>query len=101
MYTEAASRTDADHRNVTTSTSAWTRRRRITQTGLPDGPSQHRTINTWKVDLRDRSCRLRCSLLLKARLQNWHLYFFSGAEPVFRAAGDEAAEAMVIAAAGM
>ena len=31
-------------------------------------------------DLRDRSCRLRCSLRLKARLQNWHLYFFSGAE---------------------
>ena len=31
-------------------------------------------------DLRERSCRLRCSLLLKARLQNWHLYFFSGAE---------------------
>lgn len=30
--------------------------------------------------LRERSCRLRCSLLLKARLQNWHLYFFSGAE---------------------
>jgi hypothetical protein len=31
-------------------------------------------------DLRDLSCLLRCSLLLKARLQNWHLYFFSGAE---------------------
>jgi hypothetical protein len=31
-------------------------------------------------DLRERSCRLRCSLRLKARLQNWHLYFFSGAE---------------------
>jgi hypothetical protein len=30
--------------------------------------------------LRDRSCLLRCSLRLKARLQNWHLYFFSGAE---------------------
>ena len=29
------------------------------------------------VDLRDRSCRLRCSLRLKARLQYWHLYFFS------------------------
>jgi len=28
----------------------------------------------------DLSCLLRCSLLLKARLQNWHLYFFSGAE---------------------
>jgi hypothetical protein len=32
------------------------------------------------VNLRDLSCLLRCSLLLKARLQNWHLYFFSGAE---------------------
>ena len=32
---------------------------------------------------RDRSCRLRCSLLLKARLQNWHLYFFSGADVFF------------------
>ena len=31
-------------------------------------------------DLRERSCLLRCSLRLKARLQNWHLYFFSGAE---------------------
>lgn len=31
-------------------------------------------------NLRDLSCLLRCSLLLKARLQNWHLYFFSGAE---------------------
>ena len=31
------------------------------------------------TNLRDLSCRLRCSLLLKARLQNWHLYFFSGA----------------------
>lgn len=31
-------------------------------------------------DLRDRSCLLLCSLRLKARLQNWHLYFFSGAE---------------------
>jgi hypothetical protein len=32
-------------------------------------------------NLRERSCLLRCSLLLKARLQNWHLYFFSGADP--------------------
>lgn len=30
--------------------------------------------------LRERSWRLRCSLLLNARLQNWHLYFFSGAD---------------------
>ena len=34
-------------------------------------------------DLRDRSWRLRCSLRLKARLQNWHLYFFSGADVAF------------------
>jgi hypothetical protein len=41
--------------------------------------------------VRDRSCRLRCSLLLKARLQNWHLYFLSGASDPFRGAGvDEA-----------
>jgi hypothetical protein len=40
------------------------------------------------MHLRDRSWRLRCSLRLKARLQNWHLYFFSGA-PVLRVAGDE------------
>jgi hypothetical protein len=33
--------------------------------------------------LRDRSCLLRCSLLLNALLQNWHLYFFS-AGPIFR-----------------
>lgn len=30
-------------------------------------------------NLRDLSWRLLCSLLLNARLQNWHLYFFSGA----------------------
>ena len=41
-------------------------------------------------DLRERSWRLRCSLLLKARLQNWHLYFFSG-WPVLRAAAAGAA----------
>lgn len=31
----------------------------------------------------DLSCLLRCSLLLKALLQNWHLYFFSGASDDF------------------
>ncbi len=36
-----------------------------------------------KRNIRDLSCRLRCSLLLKARLQNWHLYFFSGARVDF------------------
>lgn len=47
------------------------------------------------MDIRDRSCLLLCSLLLKARLQNWHLYFFSGAREVFREAeaGDSAAGA--------
>ena len=46
---------------------------------------------TWTaLDLRERSCLLRCSLLLNARLQNWHLYFFSGADVVLRAAdGDD------------
>lgn len=28
--------------------------------------------------LRERSCRLLCSLRLKAREQYWHLYFLSG-----------------------
>ena len=42
-------------------------------------------------DVRDRSCRLRCSLLLKALLQNWHLYLRSGAIEAFREDGVEAA----------
>jgi hypothetical protein len=42
-------------------------------------------------NVRDRSCRLRCSLLLKARLQNWHLYLRSGAMDVFREEDVEAA----------
>lgn len=38
--------------------------------------------------IRDRSCLLRCSLLLNALLQNWHLYFRSGcATADFREAG--------------
>lgn len=45
-----------------------------------------------KKDLRERSWRLRCSLLLKALLQNWHLYFRSGTSEVFREAGVDAAE---------
>lgn len=32
-----------------------------------------------RCDLRLRSCLLLCSLRLNARLQYWHLYFFSGA----------------------
>lgn len=43
-------------------------------------------------NIRDRSCLLLCSLLLKALLQNWHLYFLSGASEVFRVAGVDAAE---------
>jgi hypothetical protein len=46
-----------------------------------------------EVNIRERSCLLLCSLLLKARLQNWHLYFLSGASEVFRVAGVDAAEA--------
>lgn len=42
-------------------------------------------------NLRERSCLLRCSLLLKALLQNWHLYLRSGASEALREAGvDEA-----------
>jgi hypothetical protein len=44
--------------------------------------------------VRDRSCLLRCSLLLKARAQNWHLYFLSGCVvDVFRGVGVDAADA--------
>ena len=47
--------------------------------------------------IRDRSCLLRCSLLLKALLQNWHLYFLSGcAREGFRVAGVDVAEAEVV-----
>lgn len=50
-------------------------------------------------DSRDLSCRLRCSERLKARLQYWHWYFFSG---VFRVGvGAGAAALAVAAAAGM
>jgi len=41
-------------------------------------------------NLRDLSCLLRCSLLLKALLQNWHLYFFSGASDDFLIVDDDA-----------
>lgn len=53
-------------------------------------------------DLRDLSCLLRCSLRLNARLQNWHLYFFSGAVVDLRLAeGDEVADMRVMSAAGI
>jgi hypothetical protein len=62
--------------------------------------------NNKNFDLRDRSCRLLCSLRLNARLQNWHLYFFSGVDTVFRGVGfevegSEVAAAMSPEAAGM
>jgi hypothetical protein len=47
----------------------------------------------WMDNVRDLSWRLRCSLLLNARLQNWHLYFLSGASEAFREAGVDDAEA--------
>ena len=59
---------------------------------------------TARKHLRDRSCLLRCSLLLKARLQNWHLYFFSGTTEAFRfgVGAEEASVGLVaVAAVGM
>ena len=54
-------------------------------------------------NLRDLSCLLRCSLRLNARLQNWHLYFFSGTPAIFFAGGGAAGEeagVLAVAAAG-
>jgi hypothetical protein len=48
-------------------------------------------VETGVIDVRDRSWRLRCSLLLKALLQNWHLYLRSGANEAFREEAVEAA----------
>jgi len=45
------------------------------------------------MDLRDLSCLLLCSLRLNARLQYWHLYFFSGTPADFFT-GAGAAEAV-------
>ena len=51
------------------------------------------------IYVRDRSCLLRCSDLLKARWQNWHLYFRSGAaREGFREAGVDAASVAVAGA---
>ena len=47
--------------------------------------------------IRDLSCLLLCSLLLKARLQYWHLYFFSGAVAVFRGVVGDSVVAMMVA----
>lgn len=55
-------------------------------------------INKDQIGLRDRSCLLRCSLRLKARLQYWHLYFFSGADAVFRGVVVVEDEASVVVA---
>ena len=57
------------------------------------------SIEDFIADLRDLSCRLLCSLRLKARLQNWHLYFFSGAPPTFRADEGDAEDACITAVA--
>lgn len=48
------------------------------------------------MHIRDRSCLLRCSLLLKARWQNWHLYFRSGTREGFREAGVDAASGAAV-----
>lgn len=49
---------------------------------------------TVSCHVRDLSCLLRCSLLLNALAQYWHLYFLSGcAADVFRGAGVAAAVA--------
>ena len=53
------------------------------------------------MDLRDLSCLLRCSLLLKALLQNWHLYFFSGASDDFRIVVDAVVGRTVMLATGI
>lgn len=53
------------------------------------------------IHLRDLSCLLRCSLRLNARLQNWHLYFFSGAPPALRVDGEAEAVCITAVAAGI
>lgn len=59
---------------------------------LTEAGEDGRDAEEKKLHIRDRSCLLRCSLRLKARLQNWHLYFLSGASEVFLVAGVDAAE---------
>jgi hypothetical protein len=58
------------------------------------GTTRKRGVKGRKFDnekhLRLLSWRLRCSLRLKALLQNWHLYFFSGANDDFRMLDDDA-----------
>jgi hypothetical protein len=50
-------------------------------------------------DLRDLSCLLRCSLLLNALLQNWHLYLRSGAMVGFRTPPEAAGLTVIFATA--
>jgi hypothetical protein len=73
-----------------------------------NGSCTHRTRCTvWERgkgtmnNLRDLSCLLRCSLRLNARLQNWHLYFFSGALPEAFLGVEAWEEVLRTAAAGM
>lgn len=59
---------------------------------MRNGRNNHIVYNVY---LRDRSCLLLCSLLLKALAQNWHLYFLSGWDPAtggFRAVGVDVAD---------
>jgi hypothetical protein len=65
------------------------------ETGTRGGGQEHQHCY-----LRDLSCLLRCSLLEKARLQNWHLYFFSGSDD-FLICDDDAVGRTFMAAAGM
>jgi len=53
------------------------------------------------MNSRERSCLLRCSLLLKARLQNWHLYFFSAVDCLRIGEEDGGARAAAVAAGGI
>jgi hypothetical protein len=65
---------------------------------VPLSSSPARDVNKKsQTNLRDRSCRLRCSLRLKARLQYWHLYFFSGADAAFRGVVVEDEASVVVA----
>ena len=60
----------------------------------------HTKILARRGNLRDLSCLLRCSLLEKARLQNWHLYFFSGSDD-FLICDDDAVGRTFMAATGI
>lgn len=49
----------------------------------------------------DRSCRLRCSLREKARLQYWHLYFFSAGVDFLTPLALEGSEAVAMSVCAM